>query len=138
MNEVEFSVIKEIVTTKMKEVFSEIPYGIDHTLRVLQNAENLMLKNDIIQTERQTIVLSALLHDIGAVEAMHKYSSIDGKYQEIEGPAVAMRLLGGFGLCDSMIERVCYIVGNHHSKDKIDGIDFQIVWDADQMEQNIK
>jgi len=135
MNEIEFSTIKEIVTTKMKEVFSEIPYGIDHTLKVLQNAESLMLKNDVTQTERQIIVLSALLHDIGAIEAMHKYGSIDGKYQEIEGPAVAMKLLDGLGLGDSMIERVCYIIGNHHSKDKIDGRDFQIVWDADQMEQ---
>jgi len=135
MNEIEFSTIKEIVTTKMKEVFSEIPYGIDHTLKVLQNAESLMLKNDVTQTERQIIVLSALLHDIGAIEAMHKYGSIDGKYQEIEGPAVAMKLLDGLGLSDSMIERVCYIIGNHHSKDKIDGKDFQIVWDADQMEQ---
>lgn len=135
MNETEFSAIKEIVIKKMKDVFSEIPYGIDHTLKVLQNAECLMLKNDITQTERQIVVLSALLHDIGAVEAMHKYGSIDGKYQEIEGPAVATKLLGGLGLCDSMIERVCYIVGNHHSKDKIDGTDFQIVWDADQMEQ---
>lgn len=135
MNEIEFSTIKEIVTTKMKEVFSEIPYGIDHTLKVLQNAECLMLKNDVTQTERQVIVLSALLHDIGAIEALHKYGSIDGKYQEIEGPAVAMKLLDGLGLSDSMIERVCYIIGNHHSKDKIDGRDFQIVWDADQMEQ---
>ena len=27
--------------------------------------------------------------------------------------------------------RVCFIVGAHHTKEKVDGIDFQVIWEAD-------
>ena len=37
--------------------------------------------------------LRSILHDIGAVEAQKKYGSIDGVYQEKEGPAVAKEIL---------------------------------------------
>lgn len=31
-------------------------------------------------------------------------------------------------------DRVCFIIGNHHTPSKIDGLDFQIQWEADFME----
>lgn len=135
MNEKKFLKIKEIVIKIMKDVFCEIPFGIDHTKKVLRNAENLMLKDNVNKEERQIIILASLLHDIGAVEALRKYGSMDGCYQEAEGPVIAEKLLEDLDLCNSMIERVCYIIGNHHSADKINGKDFKIVWEADQMEQ---
>ncbi len=30
-----------------------------------------------------------------------------------------------------IIERVCYLIGNHHSYSKIEGLDFQILVEAD-------
>jgi ribosomal protein S18 len=30
--------------------------------------------------------------------------------------------------------RISFIVGNHHTPEKIDGIDFQILWEADLIE----
>ena len=32
------------------------------------------------------------------------------------------------------IDRICFIIGNHHSPSKIDGLDFQIQWEADLLE----
>jgi hypothetical protein len=32
---------KEKIIKEMKEVFKEIPFGIEHTLKVLQNAEDI-------------------------------------------------------------------------------------------------
>ena len=75
----------------------------------------------------------AILHDIGAVEAQKKYGSIDGVYQEKEGPAVAKEILKKVGY-NKNIDRICFIIGNHHTPSKIDGLDFQIQWEADLLE----
>ena len=69
----------------MKEVFKEIPFGIEHTLKVLKNAEDIMKGENIGEEEKEFISIIAILHDIGAVEAQKKYGSIDGVYQEKEG-----------------------------------------------------
>lgn len=91
---------KEKIIREMKVVFKEIPFGIDHTLKVLQNAEDIMKGENIGDQEKELICIVAILHDIGAVEAQKKYGSIDGVYQEKEGPAVIkflrVRGSGGF------------------------------------------
>jgi urease accessory protein UreE len=123
---------KEQIIREMKEVFEEIPFGIDHTLKVLKNAEDIM-EGENVEDERELISIVAILHDIGAVEAQRKYGSIDGVYQEKEGPAVAQEILKKVGY-DKDIDRICFIIGNHHTPSKIDGIDFQIQWEADLLE----
>jgi len=87
----------EKIIEEMKEVFKEIPFGIEHTLKVLQNAEDIM-EGENIQEEKEVIRIVAILHDIGAVEAQRKYGSIDGVYQEKEGPAVARKIFGKGGI----------------------------------------
>jgi len=122
----------ERIIEEMKEVFKEIPFGVEHTLKVLQNAEDIM-KGENIQEQKELIRIVAILHDIGAVEAQRKYGSIDGVYQEKEGPAVAQKILEKVGY-NKNIDRICFIIGNHHTPSKIDGIDFQIQWEADLLE----
>ncbi|MBE6043188.1 MAG: HD domain-containing protein [Clostridium thermopalmarium] len=124
---------KDKIIEEMKEVFREIPFGIDHTLKVLKNAEDIMKGENIGEKEKELISIVAILHDIGAVEAQKKYGSIDGIYQEKEGPAVARKILQKVGY-DKNIDRICFIIGNHHTPSKIDGLDFQIQWEADLLE----
>ena len=38
---------KEKIIIEMKEVFKEIPFGIEHTLKVLKNAEDIMKGENI-------------------------------------------------------------------------------------------
>ena len=49
------------------------------------------------EEEKEFISIIAILHDIGAVEAQKKYGSIDGVYQEKEGPEVAKEILKKVG-----------------------------------------
>ena len=69
------------------------------------------------------------------VRLKHKknYGSIDGVYQEKEGPEVAKEILKKVGY-NKNIDRICFIIGNHHTPSKIDGLDFQIQWEADLLE----
>jgi urease accessory protein UreE len=124
----------EKVTEEMKKVFQDVPYGIEHTLRVLENADDIMQGERIREDERELISIAAILHDIGAIEAQRKYGSMDALYQEKEGPGIARDILEKIGYDPIKIDRVCYIIGNHHTPSKIDGLDFQIQWEADLLE----
>ena len=54
-----------------------------------------------------------------------------GKYQEKEGPSEAKKLLETLNIDAQIIDRVCYLVGHHHTYKAIDGIDYQILVEAD-------
>lgn len=122
---------KDKVIAEMKEVFKEVPYGIDHTLNVLKDADAIMDGESIEGVERELISIVVILHDIGAIEAQRKYGSMDAIYQEKEGPAIAEGILASLNYDLKFIERVCFIIGHHHTPSMIDGIDFQIQWEAD-------
>ena len=75
---------------------------------------------------------AALVHDIGIRNCLEKYGSSRGPLQEQEGPAEAesmLRAVGGY--TDQQIERVKYLVGHHHTYTNIDGLDYQILVEAD-------
>jgi HD superfamily phosphodiesterase len=122
------------VIEDMRAVFSSVPYGIDHTLNVLDNARQIIKEEKLNWQSAVIVELSAVLHDIGAVEAQRKHGSMDGCFQERESPAVATGIMEKHGYGQSIIDRVCFIVGNHHTPEKIDGTDFQILWEADLIE----
>lgn len=67
--------VKSKVIDKIKEVFQDVPYGVEHTLRVLNNAEEIMTGENVPKDQRELISLSAILHDIGAIEALRKHGS---------------------------------------------------------------
>lgn len=122
------------VITEMKQVFATVPYGVSHTISVMENAENIMAGEGVSASIVEQTLLAAILHDIGALKAMKIHGSMSGKFQEIEGPAIAREILERAGYPEQIIDRVCYIVGNHHTEQAVDGEDFQILWEADAIE----
>lgn len=79
----------------------------------------------------RALELAALLHDIGIHEAERKYGSAAGQYQELEGPPIAQKILEQLGAEPELAQRVCYLVGHHHSYTLVDGPDFQALVEAD-------
>ena len=51
--------------------------------------------------------------------------------QEKEGPAIAARLLGELKFEKQVSERVQYLIAHHHTYHNIDGLDYQILVEAD-------
>ena len=83
-------------------------------------------------SEKQFILeTAAIVHDIGIKNAEKKYGSCEGKLQEKEGPPVARKLLTELQFNESDVDRICFLVGNHHTYKNIDGLDFQILAEAD-------
>jgi hypothetical protein len=123
--------IKEVAISKMKQLFGEDDKRVDHALKVLRFSEEILQGENVTGKIAETVMLTAILHDIGIHEAERKYNSNFGMYQEIEGPPIAKRMLREMGIRNRTIERVCYIIGGHHTPSKVDDVDFQILWEAD-------
>ncbi|WP_319559657.1 HD domain-containing protein [Marispirochaeta sp.] len=104
---------------------------IHHAMQVYGFAETILLSENITGDEREIIETAALIHDIGIPEAERKHGSSAGNFQEAEGPPIARAILEELSYPPAIIDRVCFIVGKHHSYSKIDGIDFQILVEAD-------
>lgn len=121
------------VIKEMKKEFDSSPHWIEHTLNVLNYAQQIIIGEQIKQPLSEIIELSSILHDIGAIQAMNIHGNSQGKYQEIEGPTVAKRILNDVGFDIGITNRVCFIVGHHHTITAIDGIDFQVLWEADAL-----
>lgn len=97
-------------------------YGFSKTIGEL---ENLDKENQLI------LEIASILHDIGIKNSEIKYNSSAGNYQEIEGPPVAKEILLKYDFSEEVIDRICFLIGNHHSYNNIDKVDFQILVEAD-------
>lgn len=104
---------------------------VNHALKVLGFASTIAGIEELDNQHREIVEFAAILHDIGIVNAEKKHHSTAGKYQEIEGPPVAREMLKKHKLPEETLERICYLIGHHHSYTKIDGADFQILVEAD-------
>ncbi len=105
---------------------------IQHFIKVHALAAAIGKLENIDEMAQCILETAAILHDIGIHISERKYGSCSGKYQEIEGPAEAEKLLkktGGY--TKEQIERVKYLIAHHHSYTNIDGMDYQILVEAD-------
>jgi putative nucleotidyltransferase with HDIG domain len=123
-------VIREKLISQMKDVFGTDQKRIEHALTVLDYAEQIQ---NIEGGDPLIVRAAAILHDIGIQEAERKHGSSAGKYQEIEGPPIAMEILGKHNIPVEAIEHICEIIANHHTARDIDTIEFRIIWDADHI-----
>lgn len=92
---------------------------VGHALKVFGYA--LIIGAGLPAPQRETLLTAAALHDIGIHNAEAKHHSAAGRYQEIEGPPVARAILERLGAAPALTERVCFLVGHHHSYAAIDG-----------------
>jgi len=122
------TIVRQKLIDEMKKVFGPDQKRIEHALAVLDYAEQIQA---VEGGDPLVVKAAAILHDIGIHEAERKYGSPAGKYQEIEGPPIAEKILKRHDIPDETIEHISKIIANHHSATDIDTTEFRIVWDAD-------
>jgi hypothetical protein len=113
----------------MRGVFGDDHKRIDHALAVLGRAEEILAGEP--RACGLIVRAAAILHDIGIRQAEAKHGSAAGKYQEIEGPPIARKMLEDLKIPGPELEHICRIIANHHSARDIDTVEFRIIWDAD-------
>lgn len=119
------------VISKMINYYSGDPRRVNHFLKVFSFCKAIGKGEQLDMKTQHILEISAVVHDIGIKISEQKYNSSAGKYQEQEGPAQAKILLKSINLEDDIINRVCFLVGHHHTYSDIDGIDYQILIEAD-------
>lgn len=75
--------------------------------------------------------VTAITHDIACPLCRRKYGNAGGKLQEREGDPLVRSFLSDKGLTEVQIERVAFLVGHHHTLAGIEGLDWQILVEAD-------
>ncbi|MGO5116344.1 HD domain-containing protein [Candidatus Avoscillospira sp. LCP25S3_F1] len=128
MNRTEFI---DLLTLKMMEFNREDPKRIQHFMKVHRFAQMIGQMEHLDDHTQFVTECAALVHDIGIRPAEEKYGSSSGKLQEQEGPTHARRMLEELCLNEAEITRICYLVAHHHTYTNIDGLDYQILVEAD-------
>lgn len=122
--------IEKIMQEAVKYDGSDVK-RINHFLKVYAFAKMIGEGEKLAPNEQYTLESAAILHDIGIHQSERKYGSSSGKYQEIEGPPVAEKILKRLGVDSDIADRVCFLIGHHHTYSGIDGKDYQILIEAD-------
>jgi HD superfamily phosphodiesterase len=104
---------------------------INHFIKVYGYAKAIGELEELDEYTREILEVAAIVHDIGIKISEAKYNSSSGHYQQIEGPAVAEKMLSALKYDKEFIDRVCYLIAHHHTYNNIDGIDYQILVEAD-------
>lgn len=119
------------LTMEMIEYFAGDAKRIQHFLKVHELARLIAALENLDDKTRLTVEAAAIVHDVGIKIGEKLYGVCTGKHQEQLGPPMAKRMLADAGFPGDTTERVCYLVGHHHTYTDIDGIDLQILIEAD-------
>ena len=107
------------------------PKRIQHFTKVHSYARLIGIGEELDDASLFILEAAAYTHDIGIRVAEEKYGRCDGKIQEQEGPIIAQKMLSQLGFENYIVERICFLIGHHHTYDNIDGLDYQILVEAD-------
>lgn len=129
MNAMEYNI--DDVLLAMIEYDEDEPKRIQHLLKVHAFARLIGRKEGLDSRTQLIVEVAAAVHDIGSRNALLKYGESSGKYQEMEGPDEARKLLQNLGWPEDIIERVAFLVGHHHTYLGVDGLDYQILIESD-------
>ena len=106
-------------------------HDINHFLKVHSFARLIGQLEGLSPDLQLTLELAAIVHDIACPLCRVKYGNTNGRYQEIEGAGLATAFLEELGWEHGICQRVGFLVGHHHTYNKVDTKDYQILLEAD-------
>lgn len=106
-------------------------HDIDHFIRVWTYAKTIGELEGLDAETQYILETAAITHDIACPLCREKYGNTNGKRQEMEGEPMVREFLRCTGMTPEQIDRVAFLVGHHHTLTGIDGMDYQILIEAD-------
>ena len=119
------------ITEKMIAFSNGNIHDIDHLILVWTYAKTIGELERLDQQTQYVLEIAAITHDIACPLCREKYGNTNGKHQETEGASMVRDFLAGTGISEEQIDRVAFLIGHHHTFTGIDGIDYQILVEAD-------
>ena len=124
-------ILLDTLYQSMINYYQKDPARIQHFAKVHSFARLIGRLEGMDEKSLLTLEAAAFVHDIGIKPAEELYGNCDGKKQEELGPGPAREMLEKCGFEQMIIDRVAYLVGHHHTYTDIDGMDYQILVEAD-------
>ena len=121
------------LTRKMINFYKGNKPSVSHTMKVWGYAKTIGELEGLDEDTQFLTEVAAIVHDLSIPFCREKYGDDCGSLQEKEGPAITVEFLADTGLSEDAVERLAYLVGHHHSPEQIDGIDYQILIEADYL-----
>ena len=106
---------------------------IHHFVKMHSFARQIGWHEGLDEDTQFTLEVAALTHDIGIKKCLEQTGACPGNLQERLGPPETEPMLRSLGLPESVIERVCFLIGHHHTTAGVDAIDWRIILEADYL-----
>lgn len=121
------------LTEKMIDFSEGNIHDIEHFLKVWGYAKTMGEREGLDEEAQFILELAALTHDIACPLCREKYGSAIWQKQEEEGAPMVRDFLADTHLSPAIVARVAYLVGHHHTLTGIEGMDYQILIEADYL-----
>ena len=106
-------------------------HDIEHFVKVWSYAKTIGELEGLDSETQFILEAEAITHDIACPVCREKYGNADGKLQEKESPALISAFFSDTDLTEAQVERMSFVVSHHHTYDGVDGLDWQILLEAD-------
>ena len=106
-------------------------HDIGHFVKVWAYAKTIGALEGLDPDVQFILEAAAITHDIACPMCREKYGNAGGRLQEREGPPLVRSFLADTCLTEEQIGRVAFLVGHHHTCTGVDGLDWQILLEAD-------
>ncbi len=106
-------------------------HDIAHFMKVYSFARTIAVEEGLKDDLLISIEITAILHDISCPLCRIKYGNTNGKHQEEESGPLVKDFLKDYPIEEKTKERINYIISHHHTITNVDGIDYQIILEAD-------
>ena len=116
----EKSKITAVAIEKMIDFYQGNLRDIEHFLKVC-----------VDENTQGILELAAVVHDISCPLCREKYGNTNGKNQELESEPLVKEFFEEMPVSEQKVERIIWLVTHHHTYTNIDGIDYQILIEAD-------
>jgi len=117
--------------TKMISISEGNQHDICHFMKVWGFARTIGEAEGLDERTLMTLELAAVVHDIACPILRKEIGRAPGGEQEKAGPPLVREFYKDSGLDEEMLERICFLVGHHHTFTNVDGLDYQILLEAD-------
>ena len=115
----------------MTDYFKGDQKRINHFVKVHSFAKLIGKMENIDEKSLFIPECASLTHDIGIKKGEELYNRNDGKIQEQLGPKEAEKMMKNLDFQQDVIDRVMFLIANHHTYKSIESIDLQILVEAD-------
>ena len=123
--------IAAAATQKMIAFYKGGIHDIDHFLKVWAMAKTIGELEGLDRHTQEVLELAAVVHDISCPLCREKYGNTGGKNQEMESPPLVTTFFEGLPVERGDVERISWLVAHHHTYTNVDGLDHQILLEAD-------